>query len=260
MQARNLFITGIANGIGKATALLFAEKGWQISGIDIDEKALHQLSQELKDKALLLQKADVCNEKEIESVFMQLATLTPYLHLLINNAGILRMGFFEQIPLIEQKKMIEVNFWGVINTTFHALPLLKNTPNAQIINLSSASAIYGVPEFCVYAASKHAVRGFTEGLEIELSRYKIKVSDIMPPFVNTDMLAKAPYRAWAVDSMGIHLEPGQIAHCIWKATQNHKTHHIVTFRLKILNFLGNLLPFTRKFIMQKLTMPKHTNH
>ncbi|MDW8295511.1 MAG: SDR family oxidoreductase [Raineya sp.] len=257
MESKYIFITGIANGIGKATALLFAQKGWQVSGVDIDEISLEKLKQEIGNQAIFLQKADVCSTTEMQVVFEKLASLTQNrLDVLVNNAGILRMGFFENISLAEQKKMIDINFWGVINTTYWALPLLKNTKSSQIINLSSASAIYGVPEFCVYAATKHAVRGFTEGLEIELSRLNIKVSDIMPPFVNTDMLGKAEYKAWAVGKMGIHLQPQEIAQKIWKATHQHQTHHILTFKLKFLNFLGNLFPFIRKPLMKKLTMPK----
>jgi short-subunit dehydrogenase len=134
------------------------------------------------------------------------------------------------------------------------LPLLKNTLKAQIINLSSASAIYGIPEFCVYAATKHAVRGFTEGLEIELSRFGIKVSDVMPPFVNTDMLNKATHKAWSVGNMGVHLTPNDVAQAIWKASQNHQTHHILTFKLKFLNLIGGWFPSVRKFFMKKLTL------
>ncbi len=257
MKNRNVFITGVASGIGKATALLFAQKGWIISGVDIDEVALKNLQNELDKAGGLLQRADVRNETEMQAVFEKIARQTEnHLDVLVNNAGILRMGFFENIPLAEQKKMIEVNFWGLINTTYWALPLLKNTPQSKIINLSSASAIYGVPEFCVYAASKHAVRGFTEGLEIELSRLGIGVSDIMPPFVNTDMLGKATYKAWAVEKMGVHVQPEDVAEKIWQAIHQHKTHHILTNKLKLLNFLGNLFPFLRKPLMKKLTMPR----
>lgn len=259
MADKNIFITGIGKGIGKATALLFAKKGWTISGVDIDESLLAKLREEIGEKTLFLQKADVCSEVEMKAVFENLASQTKNrLNVLVNNAGILRMGFFENIPLTEQKKMIEINFWGLINTTYWALPLLKNTHQSQIINLSSASAIYGVPEFCVYAATKHAVRGFTEGLEIELSRLGIGVSDIMPPFVNTDMLGKATYKAWAVGQMGIHVQPEDVAEKIWKAVHQHKTHHILTAKLKLLNFLGNLFPFIRKPLMKKLTMPQNS--
>lgn len=253
---KHIFITGLASGIGRATALLFARNQWLISGVDTDAEGVETLQKELGEQAVLLQKADVCSQTEMQNVFQELSTKNNgMLHLLLNNAGILRMGFFENIPLEEQKKMIEVNFWGVINVTYWALPLLKNTPNSQIINLSSASALYGVPEFCVYAATKHAVRALTEGWEIELAKHHIKVSDIMPPFVNTDMLGKATYRAWAVGKMGIHVQPKQVAETIWKAAHKHKTHHLISFRLKLLNFLGNLLPFIRKPLMKKLTMP-----
>lgn len=255
----SIFITGAAKGIGKATALLFAKKGWFVGLYDIDEAALSALHQEIGAKQSCFAKLDVCDEKGVKQAIEHFASFTQNtMNVLLNNAGVLSMGFFENIPLEKQKKMIDVNIWGVVLSTFYALPLLKNTPNSQIINLSSASAIYGVPEFCVYAATKHAVRGFTEGLEIELSRYKIRVSDIMPPFVNTDMLQKAEYKAWSVGNMGVHLQADEVAEVIWKATQSHQTHHIISLKLKILNLLGNYLPFIKKTLMKKLAMPpKH---
>ncbi|GAB4130921.1 MAG: SDR family oxidoreductase [Raineya sp.] len=252
----SIFITGAAKGIGKATALLFAKKGWFVGLYDIDEAALLALHQEIGIEQSCFNKLDVCDEEQVKQAIEHFASFTQNkMNVLLNNAGVLSMGFFENIALEKQKKMIDVNIWGIVLSTFYALPLLKNTPNSQVINLSSASAIYGVPEFCVYAATKHAVRGFTEGLEIELSRYNIRVSDIMPPFVNTDMLKKAEYKAWSVEAMGVHLQADEVAKVIWKATQSHQTHHIITLKLKLLNLLGTYFPFLKKKLMKKLTMP-----
>ncbi len=256
---KSIFITGAAKGIGKATARFFAEKGWFVGLYDIDEAALLALHQEIGKEKSCYGKLDVCNESEVKQSVEHFATYTHNkMDVLLNNAGILAMGFFENISLEKQKKMIDVNIWGVVATTFYALPLLKNTPKSQIINLSSASAIYGVPEFCVYASTKHAIRGFTEGLEIELNRYGIRVSDIMPPFVNTDMLRKAEYKAWSVGAMGVHLQAEDVARVIWQATQSHRTHHVITLKLKILNLLGAWFPFLRKTLMKKLTMPPNS--
>jgi short-subunit dehydrogenase len=77
----------------------------------------------------------------------------------------------------------------------------------------------------------------------------------MPPFVNTDMLNKAEYKAWSVGTMGVHLQAEEVAEVIWRATQKHQTHHIITTKLKLLNLLGGWLPSLRKSLMKKLTMP-----
>jgi len=254
---KSIFITGAAKGIGKATALLFAQKGWFVGLYDIDEAGVTELHNQIGAEKSCFARLDVRNETEIKNAMEHFAKFTKgKMDVLLNNAGVLEMGFLEKIPLEKQKRMIDINFWGVVATTFYALPLLKNTSNSQIINLSSASAIYGVPEFCVYAATKHAIRGFTEGLEIELEQYGIKVSDIMPPFVNTDMLNKAEYKAWSVGAMGVHLQAEDVAKIIWQATQRHQTHHIVTTKLKLLNLVGGWLPSLRKWLMKKLTLPK----
>lgn len=253
---KSIFITGAAKGIGRATALLFAQKGWFVGLYDIDEAGLQTLHQEIGAERSCFLRMDVSQENEVKQAIEHFSSFTQgKMDILLNNAGVLEMGFFENISLEKQKRMIDINIWGVVATTFYALPLLKRTAGSQIINLSSASAIYGVPEFCVYASTKHAVRGFTEGLEIELSRFGIKVCDIMPPFVNTDMLQKATYKAWSVGSMGVHLQAEDVAKVIWQATQSSKTHHIITTKLKVLNLLAGWLPGIRKTLMKKLTMP-----
>jgi NADP-dependent 3-hydroxy acid dehydrogenase YdfG len=101
----SIFITGAAKGIGRATALLFAKKGWFVGLFDIDLEALQVLSKEIEQS---VQKAIAFFGQHTQN----------QMNILLNNAGVLQMGFLENIPLAQQKTMIDVNIWGVINTTY----------------------------------------------------------------------------------------------------------------------------------------------
>ena len=89
------------------------------------------------------------------------------LNILVNNAGILYSGAFENIDIKSHQRTININVNGVINGCHAALPYLKQASFARVINLSSASAIYGQADLISYSASKFAVRGITEGLDVE---------------------------------------------------------------------------------------------
>lgn len=114
------------------------------------------------------------------------------LRLLFNCAGILRFGRFEEVALEDHARLLAINLQGVLNCCHAAFPFLRATPQAQVLNMGSASGLYGVPEMAVYSASKFAVRGLTEALELEWRRHGIRVADLMPPFVRTPMVAGRP--------------------------------------------------------------------
>jgi short-subunit dehydrogenase len=138
------------------------------------------------------------------------------MNVLFNCAGIMRMGPFDKIDLTEHLKTIRINVDGPVIGTRLALPLLENTPDARVITMSSASAFYGVPDLATYSASKFAVRGFTEALNIELEEKGITVSDLMPLYVNTGMIRSQETRAGSLDRFGARLTPLQIAEIVWE--------------------------------------------
>ena len=97
-------------------------------------------------------------------------------------------GRLDTIPLADQQRAVEVNVTGVLNGCHTAYPYLRATPGAQVVNLCSASAIYGQPELATYSATKFAVRGLTEALDLEWEDDDITVTAIWPLFVNTAMV------------------------------------------------------------------------
>jgi NAD(P)-dependent dehydrogenase (short-subunit alcohol dehydrogenase family) len=123
---KSIFITGAAKGIGKATARLFAQKDWFVGLYDTDETGVAELHKEIGAEKSCFAKLDVRNETEIKNAVEHFAKFTNgKMDVLLNNAGVLEMGFFEKIPLEKQKRMIDINFWGVVATTFMLYHCLK---------------------------------------------------------------------------------------------------------------------------------------
>lgn len=216
-----LFITGAANGIGRACAKRFAANGFIVGLYDIDEPGLARLAAEItRDHGpgrVCWQRLDVCDADSIAAGLEQFAAHTDgRLDVLLNNAGVMSVGRFEQIDLAAHRRMIAINATGLLEVAHRAFPLLRDTKGARLINLSSASAIYGMPEMASYAATKQFVRGLTEALDLEWRRHDIAVCDVMPMFVATALLTNTA-AAQSMGRLGVHLSADDIADVIWTA-------------------------------------------
>jgi NADP-dependent 3-hydroxy acid dehydrogenase YdfG len=212
-----IFITGAAKGIGRATALQFAKNGWFVGVFDVDEKGVRDLAAEIGSGSSYAGTLDVTDYDAFAKSVASFEKAIGRMDALFNNAGILRMGYFEEIPPKESKRQIDINVMGVINGIYASLPLLEKTVGSTIVSMSSASAIYGTPELAVYSATKFAVRALTEALDIEFRRKKIRVVDIMPSYVATDMVSEQKHRAKTLSTMGVKLKAEDIAELVWKA-------------------------------------------
>ena len=159
----NILITGAASGIGAATARLFHSRGWQVGLLDINHAALASLSAELG--GVWHAEMDVADAGAVHEALKDFTALhNGQLRLLFNCAGILRFGCFESIELAEHARSLQINVLGLLQMTHAAFAYLKVTPDAQVINMGSASGLYGTPHMASYSASKFAVRGLTEAL------------------------------------------------------------------------------------------------
>lgn len=223
-QKPAIFITGASAGIGKATAELFASKGWFVGLFDVDEAGLARLQKQLGDEASMSQRLDVTDEASVAAGIAAFSACTGgQMQILFNNAGILDTTAFADSDPGMPEKMYAVNVVGLMRCARLALPLLEKTANARVINMSSASANFGIPGFSIYSSSKHAVRGFTEALNIEWGGKGIHVCDLMPTFVNTPMVRNASNQA-TMQKLGINLTPEKIAQTVWKAKSGKRIH------------------------------------
>jgi NAD(P)-dependent dehydrogenase (short-subunit alcohol dehydrogenase family) len=214
----SIFITGAAAGIGRATAELFAQRGWFVGLYDIDEAGARALAAKLGPGNSCAARLDVADYAAFERALAQFwQSANQRLDLLFNNAGIGSAGDFEALSMEHHRAIIGVNFQGVVNGCHAAFQYLSKTPGARVISMSSASAIYGAPGLASYAATKFAVKGLTEALDIEWRRYGIMVRDILPLFVDTAMVTRFESQLKAKEVLGMHLVPADIANVVWRA-------------------------------------------
>lgn len=169
--------------------------------------------------------------------------------MLFNNAGLLFTGPFEDIPPEQNAAMIAVNLTALVNLTRAAFPWLRDTPDARVISMSSASSTYGVPELAVYSATKHAVRALTEALEIEWAPHGIRVCDVVPPYVDTPMISGAR-RVRSMETLGVELTPEQVAGTVWEAAHGEGLHWPVGRSYQVLHALQGVTPpaLTRRLV------------
>lgn len=185
-----VFITGAASGIGLGTARRFAREGWFVGMADINaaglKAGLDAIGGPSHGATYLLDVRDPDAWRDGLSVFT--AASGGRLDALINNAGVASYGYLEEQSDDEVARQLDINIKGVIAGARAALPYLKNTPGAQLINVSSCASLYGAPKMSVYAATKFAVRGLSESLDIEFARFGVGVKCIMPWFIDTPIL------------------------------------------------------------------------
>lgn len=243
MDQKSIFITGAANGIGRAAALHFAANGWFTGLADIDQAGLDALATEIGPKRCSVHRMDVTQPTEIQAALQAFANRTEgLLHVLFNNAGIIHVGPFDSHTHEDYQNLVEINLLGVIHTTLAALPYLKRTPGARIINTSSAAAIYGNPEIPVYAASKMGVRSLTEGWSVAFRKHDIRVSDIMPIFVRTRMVDDYHHEYANLQPDKVTLRPEDVAKIVWRAAHRYKLHWLIGWETKAYARLLQWLP------------------
>lgn len=245
---KSIFITGAASGIGRATALLFAEKGWYVGAVDVNEEGLSSLSNEIGADNCFTHVLEVSDRAAFEQVLEKFSQHTSgKLDLLFNNAGIGAFGSFDEVPYEDHMAVIQVNLIGVVNGIYTALPMLKATENSLCFTTSSSAATYGSPGLAIYAATKHAVKGLTEALSVEFSRFNVRAADVLPLVIHTAIWDDSPLYAggqrvereknWiqetsATEGMARLLPPSDVAEAVWKAYSSDKLHWYVPEELK----------------------------
>ncbi|MCX5042003.1 SDR family oxidoreductase [Aldersonia sp. NBC_00410] len=211
MSRPTVFISGAAAGIGRATAHAFARLGYHVGAFDIDEPGLGLLRDEIEaiGGSVRVGLLNVTDAAQWDSALAQFHADEQRLDVLINNAGVLASGRFEEMDIATHRRMVDINVNGVVNGSRAAFGYLRETPSAQLVNLCSASAIYGQPELATYSATKFAVRGLTEALDLEWRPYDIRVIAVWPMFVRTAMVDGMD--TGTTRSLGIHLTAEDVA-------------------------------------------------
>jgi short-subunit dehydrogenase len=183
-----MLITGASQGIGRALALEAARQGAKVLAAARQESLLQELAQTARAAGGTLEivVADVTSQADRDKMVQAAERHFGGLDILVNNAGIGATGHFADVDFQILRKIFEVNFFGVTETTRAFLPLLKQGNKPAVVNISSIAGKRGIPARSHYSASKFAVQGFGEALRAELSKDGVDVLVVCPGLTQTN--------------------------------------------------------------------------
>lgn len=180
---KTILITGASSGIGRATALYFANRGWNVAAtMRTPEKA----GDSLQNKNIKLFRLDVLDTTSIKDAVAAITAAFGSIDVVVNNAGYGLVGPFEAATEEQIKRQFDTNLFGVMNVIRELLPLFRQKRSGTIINISSMGGQITFPLYSLYHGTKWALEGFSESLHYELRQFNIKVRLVEPGAIKTD--------------------------------------------------------------------------
>jgi short-subunit dehydrogenase len=199
LHNRRAIVTGASSGIGREIVRQLAGAGAKVVAVARREERLRELAAEMAKEGgtVVTVAGDVTDPHTRQQALDAAAADFGGLDILVNNAGIGAMGLFETATPERLRRVMEVNFFALVEMTRLALPLLKQGTRPIIVNVSSILGHRGVPHSSEYSASKFAVQGFSESLRAELTPHKIDVLVVSPGTTETELFDRVIERTGA---------------------------------------------------------------
>ena len=223
-------ITGASSGIGRATALAFADAGASVVLAARREQPLREAAGECEARGVraLAVPADVRDAPAMQRLADRAAEAFGGIDVWVNNAGVTLMGRFEDAPPDLWREVVEVNLMGYVNGARAALPHLRRRGAGALIQVGSVNSRVGAPYASAYVASKFAVRGFAECLRAELRGDSIAVCTVMPASIDTPLFQHAAtFAGRAVKPLRPVLRPERVANAIVRCARRPRREVVV---------------------------------
>ncbi|MEI6593998.1 MAG: SDR family NAD(P)-dependent oxidoreductase [Bacteroidota bacterium] len=189
MTKRISIVTGAAKGIGKAIVERFINDNYFVVAVDVDEENGNKLSSEFGDQHVKFFKADICNEKEVQSLFEKVKTDFGKVDVLVNNAGIIRDNMIWNMPVEDFDLVVNINLKGTWLLCREAAKMMKLQNSGRIVNIASRAWL-GNRGQSNYSASKAGVVAMTRVLALELGKYNVCVNAVAPGLIDTPLTQK----------------------------------------------------------------------
>jgi NAD(P)-dependent dehydrogenase (short-subunit alcohol dehydrogenase family) len=172
-------VTGASSGIGKAASIALAQAGFEVIGTS------RNTSRALHNDGVTFLDLDVARDESVTTVVQRVIERFGRLDVLVNNAGIGAAGAAEELSVAQDHRVFDINVFGVMRMTKAVLPHMRAQGRGRIINISSVLGFIPQPYMAVYAASKHALEGYSESLDHEVREHGVRVLLVEPAYTNT---------------------------------------------------------------------------
>ena len=260
-------ITGASQGIGKATALLFAKNGYDLIITARTKDRLESVADEIRSLGVeaLAITTDVSDRSAVEALINLGIEKFSTIDVLVNNAGICMSAPMAETTIEDWERIINTNLWGYIYTIKALLPHFIARGQGNIINVGSFGGKVPLPKMTAYCTSKFAITGLTETLRIELKPQGIHVSGIHPSVTASDFLERAVFRdsdpqeeqnrRQAMEKMldsPLASKSEDVAKAIWDAVK-HPQSEVIVGSAKVPSFLHRLFPGITQGMLQLTT-------
>jgi NAD(P)-dependent dehydrogenase (short-subunit alcohol dehydrogenase family) len=189
-----VLITGVSSGIGRAVADVFAAKGFEVFGTSRNPQRTEPVP------GVELVQLDVADDASVAAAVSTVVQRAGRIDILVNNAGVGVFGAAEETSIAQAQRLFDTNFFGLVRLTREVLPHLRAQGSGRIINIGSVLGFLPSPYGSFYAASKHAVEGYSESLDHETREFGVRVSVVEPGYTNTSFEANATDADSPIDS------------------------------------------------------------
>jgi short-subunit dehydrogenase len=251
-----ILVTGASSGIGEATARQFAQKGYGVVLAARRAERLDALAQEINSAGgdAFPVVTDLADQAQIEALVS--ASLDRYgrIDILFNNAGFGRLSWLEELdPLQDIDAQIRVNLLGAIFATRAVLPHMIARRSGHIINMGSMSGFIGTPTYTIYAASKFALRGFSDALRREVGIYGIHVSCIYPGGVVTEFSQHTGQKRKTGISTppSLRLSAEDVAVAVWRVSLRPRRSLIMPAPMRAAMWLNTVFPGVVDWLIER---------
>jgi NAD(P)-dependent dehydrogenase (short-subunit alcohol dehydrogenase family) len=194
-----VLVTGGTSGIGKVTAIAFANAGAKVVLTGRREKEGAEVVAEIKKTGgtASFVRADVSKDADIVKAIDFVVATYGRLDVAFNNAGVEMLGPLDQVTEEQYRSTFDINVWGVLNSMKYEIPAMLKGGGGAIVNTSSIAGHIGLAGASIYVATKHAVEGLTKAAAVEFGKQGIRVNAVAPGTIETDMVARFPKEAQA---------------------------------------------------------------
>lgn len=252
---RVALITGAASGIGRATALAFAQTGAQRVLCDVNKEELDRTAGQVNkvSACILARQTDISKPAEVEALANEVHRIVPAVDVLVNNAGVYVVGGILDLTLDDWEWVLGVNLRGVIHCCHYFVPAMaKRGQGGHVANVASMYGFWPAAHVTGYLTSKFGVFGFSEALREDLRGTGIGVSTVCPGVIKTNLVQSTRLRNTGnADALREHLQriynrrnygPEKVAAAIVRAVEHNRRLVLVSPEAKIMYHINRLCP------------------